>query len=255
MGFFFNSKSDKKEKTTITFETPPVSVENSEPEVKEEWVWIDGYKVTDFNGNCMNNFHYEVGQQYDMPENEDIELCQNGFHFCTRIVDLATYYRFGRVFKVKGLILKPLNPWYRNNLLFSDSKAVAKSIRIIEEMQWEEFNQYFHSIPWVNSSYDYDKFKEFCNTNNLTTLTIDSENILSQWVIYNSHKELIDYNISKNLISIVYKNNLCTSHEQKECTEYLKTLLDENIDRDMAIYMWTEKVNNYHKIRQIRMGI
>lgn len=261
MGFFFNSKSNKKEKTVITFEIPPVSVENSEPEVKEEWIWVDGYKITDFNGNCMNNFHYEIGQQYDIPENEDIELCQNGFHFCTRIGDLSTYYKFGRVFKVKGLILKNskplelLEPWSRSNLFFSDSKVVAKSIKIIKEMSWEEFNQYFQSIPWVNSLYDYNKFKEFCNTNNLTILTTDSENILNQWGIYNSYKELIDYNISKNLINIVYQNNTFPCSYQKDCTEYLKALLDEGIDRDMAICMWIIKINNYHTKRQIRMGI
>ena len=52
---------------------------------------VIGYKAFNDDMTCKNNFQYEVGKTYTMNDNE-IELCQSGFHFCMISVDVLEYY-------------------------------------------------------------------------------------------------------------------------------------------------------------------
>lgn len=40
---------------------------------------MKGYKGFDSNFKCRD-FQYEVGREYET--DEELELCENGFHFC-----------------------------------------------------------------------------------------------------------------------------------------------------------------------------
>ena len=51
---------------------------------------VIGYKAFNNNMTCMNSFQYEVGKTYIT--NEQIQLCQSGFHFCMISVDVLKYY-------------------------------------------------------------------------------------------------------------------------------------------------------------------
>ena len=78
----------------------------SEPE--EEWIWVEGYKGTDKDMKCRD-FQYGLGVQYDMPEDQEIQECESGFHLCLYLSDVFHYYEVGcgnRFFKVKALVRK-----------------------------------------------------------------------------------------------------------------------------------------------------
>ena len=119
------------------------------PEEKEEkeekWVWVEGYKGTDENMSCRN-FKYELGKQYDMPDDVDIEECANGFHLCLELKDVYSYYNIGdgnRYFKVRALVREEDRDKYGKydyfclSLTYND-KIVAKSIILTEELTVDE---------------------------------------------------------------------------------------------------------------------
>ena len=80
------------------------TIEATEP--KEEWIWVDGYKGTNKDMKCRD-YQYELGVQYDMPEDKEIKECESGFHLCLYLNDVFGYYNIGqgnRFFKVKALV-------------------------------------------------------------------------------------------------------------------------------------------------------
>lgn len=119
------------------------------PEPEEEWVWVDGYKATDANMQCRG-YQYELGVQYDMPEDEPIQVCESGFHLCLNLHDVFYYYSIGggvRFFKVKALVRKVDKYNYCGAVRYSDgwyttstskNKLAAKSIIFTHELTYDE---------------------------------------------------------------------------------------------------------------------
>jgi hypothetical protein len=136
----------KKESDSVST-TEPTPIPTHEPE--EEWIWVEGYKGTDKDMKCLN-YQYELGVQYDMPEDEPIQECKNGFHLCLRLVDVWDYYHVGggnRFFKVKALVRKTDKDNYRGVFRCGDSwyspstynnKLAAKSIIFTSELTYDE---------------------------------------------------------------------------------------------------------------------
>lgn len=128
---------------------------------EEEWVWIEGYKGTDANMKCRD-FQYELGKRFDMPEDENVEVCKSGFHLCTNLADVYRYYNIGdgnRFFKVRALVRKDayekaLEP--KANLYFSllydssDTKLAAKSIEFIEELTPDTILRGYTTDGWTD---------------------------------------------------------------------------------------------------------
>lgn len=124
-------------------------IENVEKiEKTEEWIWVEGYKGTDKNMKCRD-FQYELGKQFDMPEDEEIEACNSGFHLCRDLADVYSYYDIGngnRFFKVKALVRKEdYDRMERESSIYMfslysrhDSKLAAKSIEFISELTPDE---------------------------------------------------------------------------------------------------------------------
>jgi len=48
-----------------------------------------GYKAFNKDWTCKD-FQYEVGKTYTT--NEDIQMCEKGFHFCLNSCDVIEYY-------------------------------------------------------------------------------------------------------------------------------------------------------------------
>lgn len=131
--------------------TPIVAIQAVEPE--EEWIWVEGIKGTNRNMACRD-FQFELGKQFDMPEDAEIKLCESGFHFSKTISDVFHFYEINygnRFFKVRGLVRKTDYEKYQSfttlgwaNIYtpYSASehagKLVAKSIEFIEELTLEE---------------------------------------------------------------------------------------------------------------------
>lgn len=92
---------------------------------------MKGYKVFNPDWTCRG-FKYEVGKTYEMPE-EDIRICDSGYHFCEKVADCFGYYSFNPSNKVAevealGKIIKATD----------DSKRCTNKIHIVREISWEE---------------------------------------------------------------------------------------------------------------------
>lgn len=161
MGWF--KKSEVKDaveeivKDTFDAATKAVKEMAQEPEPVEEWIWVEGYKGTDKNMKCRNNFQYELDKQYDMPEGEEVVECQSGFHLCLRLSDVFKYYDFrdgNRFFKVKALVRAEDKDHYdyylgsRGYMRPGSRKLSAKSIVFTQELTLDELCENFGITDW-----------------------------------------------------------------------------------------------------------
>ena len=120
------------------------------PKPEEEWIWIEGYKGTDSNMQCRG-YQFELGVQYDIPDDQEIKVCDTGFHLCKYLYDVFEYYNVGcsnRFFKVRALVRKTDYDNYRQILRFNDgreyyfggsnNKLAARSIILQSELTIDE---------------------------------------------------------------------------------------------------------------------
>lgn len=121
-------------------------------DVKNTWVWVEGYKGTDRDMKCQG-FQYELGTTYQMPR-EKVSECSTGFHLCLNMDDVQQYYPIGggnRYFKVRAMVrLSDKNeygryPEYDSNNPYSylihhhpRNKLVAAEIEFLEELTVDE---------------------------------------------------------------------------------------------------------------------
>lgn len=137
-------------------------VKSAEKQPAAEWIWVEGYKGTDKDMKCYNNFQFTLGEEYT--KDGEIIMCKNGFHFSPTLKQTFQFYTpYGehnnnRFFKVKALINK--NQMVKINIAsffsstpnyklvpmkLTDDKLVAKSIVFLEEISTKEmFNEYFY---------------------------------------------------------------------------------------------------------------
>lgn len=119
--------------------------------VKEEWIWVEGYKGTDKDMKCRG-YQYELGKRFDISYDAEIEECVRGFHLCLHLKDVYDHYSIGkghRFFKVKALVRKSDYDNYGMvvNVLWgfdTRNKLAAKSIEFISECSVDEI---FESAP------------------------------------------------------------------------------------------------------------
>ena len=137
---------DVNERFTVQMDPIVAPVEKIEvPE--EEWIWVKGYKGTDKYMNCRS-YHYELDKQFDMPEDDEISVCHNGFHFCKELSSVFGFYNIGdgnRFFEVEALVKKsePTVERLYDRIVYRpysryEDKYAAKSIRFIRELTVDE---------------------------------------------------------------------------------------------------------------------
>lgn len=117
---------------------------DTKPE-NEEWIWVEGYKGTDKDLRCRG-YQYELGKQFDMPEDVEIVECRSGFHLCKELKDVLGYYSVGddnRFFKVSALVRA--RDYNHESDIYSlsflrnyDGKLAAKSIIFLHEVDMGE---------------------------------------------------------------------------------------------------------------------
>lgn len=77
-----------------------------------------GYKGFDADWQCLN-FQYQLGQTYDMPENE-LKMCYKGFHFCKYPLDVLGYYNApGAIYaqvRADGKVIEEYNKCVTNQI-------------------------------------------------------------------------------------------------------------------------------------------
>lgn len=123
---------------------------------KDEYIWVKGFKGTDKDMCCQDDYQYELGKQFDLDEDVEPMVCSKGFHFCKELKSVFRHYKIGdgnRFFEVEALVKKSdiepkksdtvragFDPWskmYRSFDLYED-KYAAKSIRFIRELNVDE---------------------------------------------------------------------------------------------------------------------
>ena len=127
---------------------------------KEEYVWIKGFKGTDKDMRCQDDYQYELGKQFDLDEDVEPEVCHTGFHFCKKLENVFRHYKIGdgnRFFEVEALVRKSdLEPkqeadvctitghWSYPTYFIKEDKYAAKSIRFIRELTVDEVFDVFY---------------------------------------------------------------------------------------------------------------
>ena len=120
---------------------------------EEEYIWVKGFKGTNKDMRCQDDYQYELGKQFDLDADVEPVICSKGFHFCKRLENVFKYYKIGngnRFFEVEALVKKSdwdseqkknrtRNPYsYLPGFIVSDDKYAAKSIRFIRELTMDE---------------------------------------------------------------------------------------------------------------------
>lgn len=133
---------------------------------KEEWIWVTGYKGTDKDMKCHNDYQYELGELFEMPVGSKIKECKSGFHLCMNIADVRKYQRVGnnnRYFEVQALVRKSdveeygvskqlsrtdSGLWYYTDYTRTRDKLVAKSIIFTRELSIDEILEGTEACNW-----------------------------------------------------------------------------------------------------------
>ena len=120
---------------------------------EEEYIWVKGFKGTNKDMRCQDDYQYELGKQFDLDADVEPVICSNGFQFCKRLVNVFKYYNIGngnRFFEVEALVKKSdwdperkknrtRNPYgYLPGFISGEDKYAAKSIRFIRELTVDE---------------------------------------------------------------------------------------------------------------------
>lgn len=117
-------------------------VSKKTPSLEEKWVWVTGYKGTDKDMKCMNDFQYEIGKTYDMPEDSSVKACQSGFHMCLELEHVFKYKDIGhgnRFFEVRALVRESdLTKYGKREYFVASDKLAAKSIELLRELGADE---------------------------------------------------------------------------------------------------------------------
>ena len=140
--------STYKEAKELKQEVERLKQDSLKSDDSDKWMWVKGYKGTDAN-MCCRGFQYEMNKQFDM-EDDNIKVCESGFHMCLKKRDVFKYYSIGkgnRFFEVSALVRREDYLKYghipRSSSIFyaEDAvidKLVAKSIFFSRELTVEE---------------------------------------------------------------------------------------------------------------------
>ena len=93
---------------------------------------MKGYKVFNSDWTCRK-FKYEVGKTYE--HKGVVNLCQEGFHFCKKLIDCFNYYSFDPKNKVAEIEAE-------GEIIEGTDKCVTSKITIIKELTWYEVLDY-----------------------------------------------------------------------------------------------------------------
>lgn len=95
---------------------------------------MKGYKALNMDmSSTYGDMVYEIGKKYTITG--ELEMCENGFHFCKYLENIEGYYRIteSRIFEIEA----------ESKIIDRVNKSCAESITLIRELSKEEIRQYF----------------------------------------------------------------------------------------------------------------
>jgi hypothetical protein len=95
---------------------------------------IEGYKICNEDMTCRG-VRFEVGKRVKLLNDDPLEHCKNGFHFCKFPSGVWNYYDTGRIFKVRayGVLIQDTQPG-------AGYKLVCEEIELYEEILLDKDN-------------------------------------------------------------------------------------------------------------------
>lgn len=196
-------------------------------------IWVDGFKGTDKNMKCRD-FQYELGKEFTY--DGKLDLCSSGFHACSDLNNVFDYYKLdgeNRFFRIKAFVPENYNEnfnktiWNGSNLYTMDTKFVASKIKFISECTYDDFKNY---ISW---KYPMIENEEECK--HLKNYGIFSMNKFI--------KKMINFGYSESFAMIISNE----SNDYRYILNYVQAFEDEDISKDLRIYMLIKKVEQLKK--------
>lgn len=185
----------------------------------DKWIWVEGYKATDYYMRGYGDFQYELGKVYTLPDGEEPVLCEKGFHFCRFPWDISKYYRLGRVFKVRALVKE--SEWELSDEI-SVSKFAAKSIELLEEVPiYETRCVYFKGLYFCESDEDYLDCIKWCS----------DKNTLTSWCLNRYYILMEQAGISKNRAEVLIESGFCNYNQCFQLAKYAHFLKEMGVSR------------------------
>ena len=105
---------------------------------------MKGYKALGKNMNTIygKKIIYKLNKEYEIDKRFKISICENGYHFCTELINVFTYYPSdSRVFEIDTL---------DGEIIKKGDKYCSSKIKLIREVSEDEINKYIE--------YNLDKF-------------------------------------------------------------------------------------------------
>ena len=229
---------------------------------------MKGYKAFNKDLKCKG-FQYEIGKEFE--QRGKIELCERGFHFGKKIVDIQNYYNLGdentRLCEIEAT----------GEVIEGDDKCVTNKIKIIREISKEEMyilgNEGKENIGLGNTGNRNtgDWNTGDCNTGNWNTGDWNKTN-RSPGVFCNKEPKLKMFNketnmtweewrrseayiiLMKNIKSEwIYYDNMTDKEKEKYpsakiCGGYLK-----EIDRKTSSRQWWNSLGKEEKVKMIKL--
>lgn len=209
---------------------------SNEEVIEPGYIWVKGFKGTDKNCQCRDNFQYEIGKSY-VCEGEPT-ICGNGFHFCLNLENVFNYYTIldsnNRFFEVEALVKKEDFDKYGLYLpgtwltiaagATPNNKLAAKEIKLIRELSIEELYEVYPSIyKQIISLSDFQEFKEKEEGSHFAFVLNKAVHILTD-------------KYSKTFITLLFKN-ISVDTEIINKTLKALALYDEGVSSDMRAYL------------------
>ena len=90
---------------------------------------VEGYKIVNDDMTCRG-VKFALGERTRLDNDNPLELCKNGFHFCPNPSGVWAFYSDGRVFKIRayGVLQAPVEPG-------ADHKMVCREIELVSEIK------------------------------------------------------------------------------------------------------------------------
>ena len=249
---FESLRKGKESKATLEYydmNKPP------EPPIEPKWIWVHGYKALNANMCGYGGFQYELGKIYSIKEGSEVQMCSNGFHFCLSPRLVSKFYKYGRLFKVRALVMESefikAQEWLKENPrgirdygfsaraygyysgpVIDYDKLVAKEIEILEEIPISEARKFFYSVEGAESDEDYLDFINY----------LANHKDADGWYFQKYMDTIASANISDTLSKIFYDSVKSTGRKFK-IAKYAKGLGETKMSDDMKIYLLTKKVD------------
>jgi len=103
---------------------------------------MKGYKAFNPGWKCRD-FQYEIGKTYELPEGQELKICECGFHFCANPIDVFGYYKYedALIAEVEAL----------GNIQQEGTKFVTDKIKIVREFTRDELEKLIGNDPRNNT--------------------------------------------------------------------------------------------------------